>query len=210
MTRFLVVFDVDSTLINEEAIEVLAEQAGVRKAVEAITEQAMLGEIDFAESLRRRVAMLEGISESKLAAVKASLTLTTGAKELISAIHSKGGKAAAVSGGFTQLLGNIKLDLALDYVHANELEISSNGVLTGRVTEPIVDRAAKARFLRQLQDDLNLTGEMTIAVGDGANDIDMIQAAGLGIAFCAKPALKQHADLVIDTRDLAGLIEYLP
>lgn len=209
MTRFLVVFDVDSTLINEEAIEVLAEQAGVRKAVEAITEQAMLGEIDFAESLRRRVAMLEGISESKLAAVKASLTLTTGAKELISAIHSKGGKAAAVSGGFTQLLGNIKLDLALDYVHANELEIS-NGVLTGRVTEPIVDRAAKARFLQQLQDDLNLTGEMTIAVGDGANDIDMIQAAGLGIAFCAKPALKQHADLVIDSRDLAGLIEYLP
>lgn len=209
MTRFLVVFDVDSTLINEEAIEVLAEQAGVRKAVEAITEQAMLGEIDFAESLRRRVAMLEGISESKLAAVKASLTLTTGAKELISAIHSKGGKAAAVSGGFTQLLGNIRLDLALDYVHANELEMS-NGALTGRVIEPIVDRAAKARFLQQLQDDLNLTREMTIAVGDGANDIDMIQAAGLGIAFCAKPALKQHADLVIDTRDLAGLIEYLP
>jgi phosphoserine phosphatase len=209
MTRFLVVFDVDSTLINEEAIEVLAEQAGVRQQVEEITDLAMRGEIDFAESLRRRVSMLGGIAESKLEEVKAALSLTQGAQELIAAIHSKGGVAAAVSGGFSQLLDHVKQNLGLDFVQANQLEIS-NGALTGNVLDPIVDRAAKATFLRKLQTDLGLTSDMTIAVGDGANDIDMIAAAGLGIAFCAKPALKQHADLIIENRDLSDLIEYLP
>ena len=138
MTRFLVVFDVDSTLINEEAIEVLADFANVRNEVAKITEQAMLGEIDFKESLIRRVRMLEGVPETKLFEVKQSLTLTYGAVELVSAIHSRGGTAAAVSGGFTQLLDGVQENLKLDLVRANTLEIH-DGYLTGRVIEPVIE-----------------------------------------------------------------------
>ena len=209
MTRFLVVFDVDSTLINEEAIEVLADFANVRNEVAKITEQAMLGEIDFKESLIRRVRMLEGVPETKLFEVKQSLTLTNGAVELVSAIHSKGGIAAAVSGGFMQLLGGIQESLKLDFVQANTLEIHE-GYLTGRVIEPVIDRAAKASYLLQLKKEFGLESSMTISVGDGANDIDMISAAGIGIAFCAKPALKEVADFVLDDRDLSKLIDLLP
>lgn len=209
MANFLVVFDVDSTLINEEAIEVLADQVGKRSEVAAITDLAMRGEIDFSESLRRRVAMLSGLPASQLEEVSHQLTITKGAKELIDAIHQLGGKAAAVSGGFSQLLGRIKQELELDFIKANDLVVES-GKLTGKVLEPIVDRNAKAQFLRDLSSELNLTVEQTIAVGDGANDIDMIQVAGLGVAFCAKPALTEHANLIIENRDLAELIPHLP
>lgn len=209
MARFLVVFDVDSTLINEEAIEVLAEEAGVRKEVSQITEAAMRGELDFSQSLRLRVEMLAGIPQSKLDEVSRKLTLTKGAMELVSAIHAKGGVAAAVSGGFNQLLEPIRSALKLDYVKANDLEIV-NQALTGKVLEPIVDRATKAEFLLSLQKDLGLQTEKTIAVGDGANDIEMLIKAGLGIAFCAKPALHEVADISIENRDLAEIISLLP
>lgn len=209
MARFLVVFDVDSTLINEEAIEVLAEEAGVRSEVAGITAAAMRGELDFSQSLRRRVEMLAGIPQSKLDLVQTRLTLTQGALELVSAIHQKGGVAAAVSGGFHQLLEPIRLALSLDFVKANQLEVVA-GKLTGKVLEPIVDRVAKAEYLQKLQEELELSKESTIAVGDGANDIEMIQRAGLGIAFCAKQILREHADVSIDTRDLAEIIKFLP
>lgn len=209
MARFLVVFDVDSTLINEEAIEVLAEEAGVRSEVADITAAAMRGELDFSQSLRRRVEMLAGIPQSKLDLVQTRLTLTQGALELVSAIHQKGGVAAAVSGGFHQLLEPIRLALSLDFVKANQLEVVA-GKLTGKVLEPIVDRVAKAEYLQKLQNELELSKESTIAVGDGANDIEMIQRAGLGIAFCAKQILREHADVSIDTRDLAEIIKFLP
>lgn len=209
MATFLVLFDVDSTLINEEAIEILAEEAGVQGQVAEITEAAMRGELDFSQSLKLRVQMLAGIPESKLEHVRAKLTLTPGALELVTAIHTKGGIAAAVSGGFNQLLDPIRLALELDFVKANDLEISS-GKLTGKVLDPIVNRSAKAEFLKSLMQQLGLNRDRTIAVGDGANDIDMIQMAGLGIAFCAKPALREHADISIDKRDLAEIIRFLP
>lgn len=209
MASFLVVFDVDSTLINEEAIEVLAEEAGVRAEVARITEASMRGEVDFSDSLRQRVKLLAGIPEARLDLVRQKLTLTEGASELVAAIHARGGLAAAVSGGFNQLLEPIRTSLQLDYVKANDLEINL-GTLTGRVIEPIVDRSAKADFLEKLREQLGLKPQETIAVGDGANDIEMIQTAGLGIAFCAKPALRQHADISIETRNLAQIIELLP
>ncbi len=209
MARFLVVFDVDSTLINEEAIEVLAEESGVRNEVAQITAAAMRGEMDFSESLKLRVAMLAGIPESKLEQVGNRLTLTFGAIELISAIHAQGGVAAAVSGGFNQLLEPIRSSLKLDFVKANDLEIV-DGKLSGKVLEPIVDGSAKAEFLLSLQLELGLEREKTVAVGDGANDVKMIQQAGLGIAFCAKPALQEHAAVSIEKRDLAEIINLLP
>lgn len=209
MASFLVVFDVDSTLINEEAIEVLAEEAGVRNQVAKITESAMRGELDFSKSLKLRVEMLAGIPQAKLESVQHKLTLTKGAIELVDAIHQKGGVAAAVSGGFHQLLTPIRAALKLDFVQANNLEIVA-GRLTGKVQAPIIDRAAKADFLQSVREELGLTQEQTIAVGDGANDIDMIMRAGLGIAFCAKPALREVADVSIDNRDLAEIIGFLP
>ncbi len=209
MARFLVVFDVDSTLINEEAIEVLAEESGGRDEVAQITAAAMRGEMDFSESLKLRVAMLAGIPESKLEQVRNRLTLTFGAIELISAIHAQGGVAAAVSGGFNQLLEPIRSSLKLDFVKANDLEIV-DGKLSGKVLEPIVDGSAKAEFLLSLQLELGLEREKTVAVGDGANDVKMIQQAGLGIAFCAKPVLQEHAAVSIEKRDLAEIINLLP
>lgn len=209
MARFLVVFDVDSTLINEEAIEVLADEAGVREEVSQITEAAMRGQLDFSQSLKLRVEMLASIPQAKLESVQKKLTLTKGALELVSAIHQKGGLAAAVSGGFHELLEPIRDALNLDFVKANNFEITA-GRLTGKVREPIVDRMAKAEFLERTRQELGLSKEQTIAVGDGANDIDMIQQAGLGIAFCAKPALREVADISIENRDLTEIIRLLP
>lgn len=203
------VFDVDSTLIEDEAIELLAEKAGTREQVAQITDRAMRGELDFAESLKERVSTLAGLPESTLLETSRLLRPTKGAKELISAVHSKSGVVAAVSGGFIQLLEPIQSSLQLDYVHANTLEVQS-GLLTGRVSGQIIDRAQKAVFLKELAEKLSVPIERTIAVGDGANDIDMLSLAGLGIAFCAKPKLVEVADLVLNERDLELLVSVLP
>lgn len=209
MIRFLIVFDVDSTLIEDEAIELLAKQAGSFEQVTEITQRAMRGEIDFAQSLVERVATLGGLPESVLEETSRLLRPTKGAKELISEIHERSGAAAAVSGGFLQLLDPLRQELGLDYVQANLLEVVS-GKLTGKVSGQIVDRAGKASYLRKLAQELEVPIERTIAVGDGANDIDLVRAAGLGVAFCAKPKLVEAADLVLNERDLAQLISTLP
>lgn len=209
MTKFLVVFDVDSTLINEEAIELLAERAGTREQVAAVTERAMRGELDFAQSLIERVATLAGLPESILSEVSQELTPTKGAKELIEAIHERGGKAVAVSGGFIQLLGPVKEKLSFDLERANTLEIQ-DGKLTGRVIGKIIDRQAKADALVEWAQNFEVALSHTIAVGDGANDLGMMEVAGLSVAFCAKPVVQEKAKIALNERDLAKLIELLP
>ncbi|MEY3624878.1 MAG: phosphoserine phosphatase SerB [Actinomycetota bacterium] len=209
MTKFLVVFDVDSTLINEEAIELLAERAGTRDQVAEVTERAMRGELDFAQSLIERVATLQGLSESVLAEVAQELTPTLGARELIEAIHELGGKAAAVSGGFIQLLGPVKKALNFDFERANTLEVSE-GRLTGRVLGKIIDRAAKAEALIEWSKQLGVPIEKTMAVGDGANDLGMMEVAALSVAFCAKPIVQEKAKIALNERDLSKLIPLLP
>lgn len=209
MSRFLVVFDVDSTLIEDEAIELLAEQAGSLEKVAEITDRAMRGEIDFAASLRERVSTLQGMGESVLAETAGKLKPTAGARQLVQAIHDLDGVAAAVSGGFIQLLQPVQRSIGFKLAHANTLEVVG-GVLTGRVQGEIVDRAAKAKMLVRWAQELNVPLEMTLAVGDGANDLDMMKVAGLSIAFCAKPIVQQSADLALNLRDLSLLIPVLP
>jgi phosphoserine phosphatase len=202
--RFLVVFDVDSTLIEDEAIELLAERSGERERVAEITDRAMRGEIDFSTSLVERVATLNGLPESVLAETAALLRPTKGAAELINLIHERGGKAAAVSGGFIQLLEPLKAKLSLDFAAANTLEVAG-GELTGKLTGEIVDRTSKANYLKKWAAELELPVVATIAVGDGANDLAMMEVAGLSIAFCAKPKVREAADVVLEVRDLAQI-----
>lgn len=209
MTKFLVVFDVDSTLINEEAIELLAERAGTREMVAAVTERAMRGELDFAQSLIERVATLKGLDESILAEVSHQLTPTKGASELIREIHARGGQAAAVSGGFIQLLSPVKKALNFDLERANTLEVV-DGKLTGRVLGKIIDRQAKADSLLEWAASLGVQLADTIAVGDGANDLGMMEVAGLSVAFCAKPVVQEKAKVALNERNLGKLIELLP
>ncbi len=209
MTSFLVVFDVDSTLINEEAIELLAEHSGNREKVAEITERSMRGEIDFSTSLIERVATLKGLPESVLGQTAKSLTPTKGASELIREIHTRGGKAAAVSGGFIQLLTGLKVELNLDYAQANTLGVE-NGMLTGEVVGELVNREAKAKYLKLWAEENDIPLERTFAIGDGANDLGMMAIAGLSVAFCAKPVVRESADVVIDERDLKKVIELLP
>ena len=209
MTKFLVVFDVDSTLINDEAIELLAERAGKRQEVAEVTERAMRGELDFEESLRQRVLTLKGLDEAVLGEVSQQLSPTKGARELIEAIHERGGKAAAVSGGFIQLLAPIKEKLNFDLERANTLEVV-DGKLTGHVIGKIIDRAAKAEALLEWANQLGISQQKTIAVGDGANDLGMLEVAGLSVAFCAKPVVQQKAKIALNERDLSLLIQLLP
>jgi phosphoserine phosphatase len=196
VTKFLVVFDVDSTLIEDEVIELLADVAGKRAEVAAITDRAMSGELDFASSLIERVRALEGLPESVFAQVQQRIRITKGAKELIEAVHAAGGKVGAVSGGFTQLLDPLALELNLDYKMANLLEIQ-DGRLTGRVTGKIIDRTENANALREWAIDGGFDLKDTVAVGDGANDLEMLELAGLGVGFNAKPIVRAKADLVI-------------
>jgi phosphoserine phosphatase len=209
VTRFLVVFDVDSTLIEDEVIDLLAEGAGTGERVSEITKRAMRGEIDFAASLRERVATLRDLPESVLAKTSLKLKPTEGAAELVAAVRQRSGFAAAVSGGFAQLLGPLQTKLKLESVLANTLEVV-DGRLTGEVSGSIVDSQAKAEFLMSLAAQLGISRGKTLAVGDGANDIEMIRAAGLGIAFCGKPALRKVADISLETRDLKQIIGLLP
>ncbi len=209
MTGFLVVFDVDSTLINEEAIELLAEHSGNREKVAEITERSMRGEIDFSTSLIERVATLKGLPESVLEQTAQSLTPTKGASELIQEIHARGGLAAAVSGGFIQLLNGLKLELNLDYARANILGVN-DGMLTGEVVGELVNREAKARYLKLWAEDNGIPLDRTFAIGDGANDLGMMAIAGVSVAFCAKPIVRENANVVIDERDLGQVIELLP
>lgn len=209
MTKFLVVFDVDSTLINDEAIELLAERAGKRQEVAEVTERAMRGELDFEASLRQRVLTLKGLDESVLAEVSRELSPTKGAAELITAIHQQGGKAAAVSGGFIQLLGPVKSKLGFEIERANTLEVV-DGKLTGEVVGKVIDRAAKAEALIEWSEELGVPIHKTIAVGDGANDLGMMEIAGLSVAFCAKPVVQQKAKIALNERDLSLLIQLLP
>ncbi|WP_024799455.1 phosphoserine phosphatase SerB [Nocardia sp. BMG51109] len=192
----LIVFDVDSTLIQGEVIEMLAEYAGVDDEVRRVTESAMRGEIDFAESLRQRVATLAGLDESVIDEVAETIELTPGARTTIRTLRRLGFRCGVVSGGFRQVIEPLAHDLELDFVQANTLEVAG-GKLTGKVVGEIVDRPGKASALRRFAAEAGVPMEQTVAVGDGANDIDMLNAAGLGIAFNAKPALREVADTAL-------------
>lgn len=207
--RFLVVFDADSTIIRNEVIELIADEAGRGAEVAAATEAAMRGEIDFATSLRSRVSELAGVPIASFGRVLARIEPTPGVHELIAAIHERGGVAAVVSGGFHEILDTVAPDLGVDVWRANRLAVS-DGILTGSVDGDIVDAAAKASALREWSLSYGVAPDATIAVGDGANDLMMMDAAGLGIAFNAKPAVRLRADLVAGPVDLAQLIPLLP
>ena len=189
----LVVMDVDSTLIQDEVIELLAEEAGCADEVRSVTERAMAGELDFETSLRQRVALLEGLDVAVFDDVRRRLRLTPGARTFVRTLKRIGFKVAIVSGGFTVFTDALKDELGLDHAVANELEIV-DGRVTGKLVGPIVDRARKARILEELAALEGVSTDQTVAVGDGANDLDMLAAAGLGIAFNAKPVVREAAD----------------
>lgn len=193
----LLVMDVDSTLITAEVIELLAEHAGSREQVADITERAMRGELDFAASLRERVATLAGLAaEPVIAAVREAVELSAGARELVDTVRAGGGKVALVSGGFAEIVQPLAAELGVDHVAANRLEVDG-GRLTGRTSGPVIDRAAKEHYLRQWAEEGGMALDRVVAVGDGANDLDMLAAAGLGIAYCAKPVVQEQADAAV-------------
>lgn len=206
--RRLAVFDMDSTLIEAEVIDELAKAHGVGEQVAEITERAMRGELDFRESFKERLALLNGLSEDVLEDIAASLRLTEGAETLFTELKRLGYKTAILSGGFTYFARGLQQKLGIDYVFANELEII-DGKVTGRAIEPIVDAQRKADLLRQLAEQEGLSLEQTIAVGDGANDLPMLGIAGLGVAFRAKPLVRQSARQAISTLGLDGILYLL-
>lgn len=204
----LVQLDVDSTFIQQEAIELLAAKAGVLEQVAAITSSAMRGEIDFEESLRARVALLKGLPSSAIDQVREEITLTDGAAELVEALHAEGHSVALVSGGFLNIIEPMIKSLSIRYYRANELEIK-DGVLTGGLIGSIVDRAGKATALREFAELSAVSLENTVAIGDGANDLDMMAIAGLSIAFNAKPVVAQAADLSINEPSLKSVLHLI-
>lgn len=206
--RRLICFDMDSTLIQTEVIDELADRAGVGEEVRAITESAMRGEIDFNESFIKRVSLLKGLSESVLQEIAENLPITEGAERLFTTLKAFGFKTAILSGGFNFFGNYLKKKLGIDYVYANELEIE-NGVLTGKHLGDIVDGKRKAELLRLLAQVENVHLEQVIAVGDGANDLPMLNLAGLGIAFHAKPKVKLNASHSISTIGLDGVLYFL-
>ena len=206
--RRLVAFDMDSTLIQTEVIDELARLAGVGDEVSAITEAAMRGELDFQASFRRRVALLKGLPESALQTVVDNVPLMDGAERLIATLRRLGYKTAILSGGFTFMGRELQRRLGIDYLHSNELDIV-DGVVTGEVQGEIVDGARKAYYLAQIAAAEGLSMEQVIAVGDGANDLPMLRLAGLGIAFRAKPVVRQSAHQAISTMGLDGILYLL-
>lgn len=201
----LVQLDVDSTFIQQEAIELLAAKAGVLDQVAVITASAMRGELDFEASLRARVGLLKGLPESVITEVQKEISLTDGARELVETLHEKGHSVALVSGGFIDIIQPLISALSIRYYKANKLEIVA-GVLTGGLVGPVIDRAAKADALREFAAASEVALEQTVAIGDGANDLDMMAAAGLSIAFNAKPVVVDAADFAINEPSLRSVI----
>ena len=204
----LIVMDVDSTLIRDEVIDLLAMRAGCADEVAKVTAAAMRGELDFAAALRERAGLLAGLEAAVLEEVRAGLRLTAGARTLIATLAGLGYRSGIVSGGFIQVIGPLAAELGIDYVAANELEISA-GKLTGRLRGPVIDRAGKAEALRRFAADAGVPPSQTVAVGDGANDLDMIAAAGLGVAFNAKPVVRDAADTSLSVPYLDAILYLL-
>jgi phosphoserine phosphatase len=206
--RFLVVLDVDSTLIENEVIELLADAAGSGDEVAEITLAAMNGELDFEQSLRARVATLAGLPESVFADVAAKITVTRGVPEMVAGIHAAGGRVGVVSGGFHELVDGLAESLGLDYHRANRLEVV-DGLLTGGLVGPVVDAQAKADTLREWAADTGVPLAQTVAVGDGANDLPMMAITGLAVGFDAKAPVRDEADVLMDVRDLSQVLPLL-
>ncbi len=204
----LVVMDVDSTLIQDEVVELVAERAGCRQEVARVTEAAMRGDLDFEQSLRARVALFEGLPVSELDVVRAGLRLAPGARTLVRILGRLGYRVALVSGGFTQVVEPLAAELGIDYLAANTLEVR-DGRLTGGLTGPIVDRAGKADALERFARDFGVPVSQTVAIGDGANDLDMLRRAGLGIAFNAKPVVREAADTAVNVPYLDTILYLL-
>lgn len=208
MPRFLVVLDVDSTLIENEVIELLADAAGSGEAVAKITAAAMNGEVDFEQSLRARVATLKGLPDSVFSEVGRLITVTAGVPAMIAGVKAAGGRVGVVSGGFHEMIDPIAESLGLDYWRANRLEVV-DGVLTGGLLGPIIDAAAKASTLTEWAADFGVPLSQTVAVGDGANDLPMMAITGLAVGFDAKAPVRDEADVLMDTRDLSQLLPLL-
>jgi len=205
---FLLVLDVDSTLIEDEVIELIADRAGVRDEVARITAEAMAGEREFSWSLGERVALLRGLPLAVLDEVRAEVRVTRGVPELIEGVHAAGGMIAAVSGGFHEVLDPLAERLGLDVWRANRLG-AADGRMTGLVDGPIIDGAAKAAALREWATAFSVPPARTVAIGDGANDLAMMAEAGLSIAFDAKPKVRAAADIALDVRDLSAVLGVL-
>lgn len=208
MARFLVVLDVDSTLIENEVIELLAEEAGSRDEVAAITLRAMNGELDFEESLRERVSTLRGVPVAVFSRVRSRVTVTDGARELINAVQAADGCVGVVSGGFHEIIDPIAEELGLNLWRANRLEVDGT-VLTGGLVGPIIDAKAKAATLIEWAASTGIALRQSVAVGDGANDLDMMAITGLSVGFDAKAPVRDEADIIMDVRDLSQLLPAL-